>query len=213
MWRLWRRVFPQGSGTGGTAVAAAALEVDEPVVYELSAEEIRVPYVQIIEPAAGNCLITVIEVLSPDNKLPGPGRKKYLKKRRELRASRAHLVEIDLLRDGKSMFGLPQVQLDRLQPWRYMAGVTRWPNRQEVYPIALEKPLPRVRIPLGAGDADVRLDLQAVFTRCWQEGPYPELLAYDGPPPGELTAEELAWCQERLAQAGLRPSDGSRAPG
>lgn len=53
------------------ASKAAVLELDEPVVYEFSPEEIREPYIQIFEPAAGNTLITAIGVLSPDNKMPG----------------------------------------------------------------------------------------------------------------------------------------------
>lgn len=55
--------------------SAAVLELDEPVVFEMAEEEIRQPYITIVEPAAGNRLVTAIEVLSPDNKAPGSGRK------------------------------------------------------------------------------------------------------------------------------------------
>ncbi|MCU0980802.1 MAG: DUF4058 family protein, partial [Pirellulaceae bacterium] len=58
-------------------------------------------------------------------------------------------------------------------------------------------------IPLAAGDPDVMLDLQAAFSRCWQAGPYPALLHYDEPPPGELSAEDVSWCRQQLAAAGL----------
>ena len=46
---------------------------------------------------------------SPANTLPGPDRDQYPVKRRRLLASGAHLVEIDLLRDGPRlpMEGLP----------------------------------------------------------------------------------------------------------
>jgi hypothetical protein len=168
-------------------------------------EEIREPYIQIIEPAGGNRLITAIEVLSPDNKVAGAGRKQYLKKRREFRSARANLVEIDLLRFGKPTVRIGAAELAALQPWRYLAVVTRWPNREEVYPVALQNRLPRLAIPLTPQDQDIRLDLQAVCARCWQEGPYPELLRYDGPRPGEMTPQELPWCSERLRQAGSCP--------
>jgi len=46
--------------------------------------------------------------------------------------------------------------------------------------------------------------LQAVFTRCWEEGPYPELLRYAGPVPGELTEAEAGWCDRMLREAGVR---------
>ena len=45
-------------------------------------------------------MVTVIELLSPSNKRAGDDREQYLAKRRELLRSPAHLVEIDLLRDG-----------------------------------------------------------------------------------------------------------------
>src|SRR5262249_25460923 len=43
-------------------------------------------------------LITVIELLSPTNKKPGPDREQYFAKRAQLVRSQAHFVEIDLLR-------------------------------------------------------------------------------------------------------------------
>jgi hypothetical protein len=187
-------------GTAPTAV----LELDEPFVFTLAKEEVREPYIEIIEPAAGNRLITAIEVLSPDNKASGAGRRKYLRKRRELRKGRTNLVEIDLLRNGNPTFRLSVEELAKVGPWRYLVAVTRWPRSQEIYPVVLQKRLPRFGVPLKKQDPDVPLDLQSAFARVWQDGPYPELLNYDGPPPGEMSADEIAWCAERLRQAGLR---------
>ncbi len=189
---------------GSAQAAAAVLELDEPLIFELEEEEIREPFIEIIEPAAGNRLITAIEVLSPDNKVPGSGRKKYLRKRRELKRGRANLVEIDLLRIGKPTFRVAADELAKKGPWRYLVAVRRRPKRQEIYPIALQARLPKFGVPLQKDDRDVPLDLQAAFTRVWQEGPYPALLQYDAPPPGEMNAAEIAWCAERLRQAGLR---------
>jgi hypothetical protein len=180
------------------------LEVDAPAVFEWWRDEIREPYIKIIEPAAGNRLITAIEVLSPENKVRGPGRKSYLRKRDEFWQGGANLVEIDFLRAGQPTVRISREQLDSLRPWRYLVAVTRrWPSRHEVYAVPLERQLPRVAIPLGDDDRDVPLDLQAAFTRCWDEGPYPELLHYDGPAPGELTEAESQWCRQRLEKAGF----------
>ena len=33
-------------------------------------------------------------------------------------------------------------------------------------------------------------------------GPYPTLLQYDGPPPGNVSADDAAWCRHQLAAAG-----------
>jgi hypothetical protein len=183
--------------------ATAVLETDAPAVFELWREEIRQPLIQIVEPAAGNRLVTAIEVLSPDNKSAGPGRTSYLRKRDEVWEGGANLVEIDLLRGGEPTVRISEDHLDTLQPYRYLVAVTRcWPSRQEVYSWPLERRLPNVAVPLADDDRDVPLDLQAAFLRCWNQGPYPELLHYDRPAPGELTAEEQAWCRQRIAEAG-----------
>jgi len=192
-----------------TRTAGAVLEPDSPAVFELSHEEIREPLIQIVEPAAGNRVVTAIEVLSPNNKAPGSGCDAYLKKREEFWASGTNLVEIDLLREGQPTVRLSQEKLSGLGLYHYVVAVTRrWPARQEVYAVSLERRLPKVAIPLGADDKDVTLDLQLVFTRCWEEGPYPELLKYDGPPPGRLTREEMSWCESLLRNAGLCPEPG-----
>lgn len=205
-----RPIFPDVSVTkhrrpireanGGLTV----LEVDKPITFEAFEEEVRQPYIEIIETTTGNRLTTAIEALSPDNKIDGVGRKMYLKKRREVRQARANLVEIDLLRTGKSTLEIADDDLVSLPPWRYLVGVLRRPKQQEVYPIQLQKRLPIISVPLGRKDADVALDLQAAFTRVWLEGPYPELLNYDGLPPGEMTPEETKWCGQKLRQAGMR---------
>ena len=185
-----------------SGAATALLEADAPAVFELWRDEIREPLIHIIEPAEGNRLVTAIEVLSPENKARGPGRVSYLRKRDEFWQGGASLVEIDLLRAGRPTVRLASEQLDSLRPWRYLVAVTRrWPSRQEVYPVPLERRLPRVAIPLAEDDRDVPLDLQAAFTRCWDEGPYPELLHYDAPSPGELAEAERQWCQRLLREA------------
>ena len=177
----------------------AVLEPDAPTVFEFWREEMREPLIHIVEPAAEDRVITAIEVLSPDNKRSGAGRTSYLQKREEYWESGTNLVEIDLLRQGDPTVRVAKPKLDLLRPWHYLTAVTRrWPSRQEVYPVILQRRLPRVSIPLA--------DLQAVFTRCWEEGPYPGLLRHDGPPPGTLTPEEVGWCEERLREAGMRPS-------
>lgn len=185
-----------------TGVAVA--EPDAPIIVEMSREEIRQPLLYIIEPAAGNRIVTAIEVLSPDNKRSGPGRDSYLNKQQELWEAGAHLIEIDLLRAGRSTVRVPEEELDRLAPHHYLVSVTRCvPTQCELYGFALQQRLPRIKVPLANGDPDITLDLQAVFQRCWESGPYPELLQYDAPPPGELETNELAWCRQQLVAAGV----------
>jgi hypothetical protein len=47
-----------------------------------------------------------------------------------------------------------------------------------VYPIRLEDRLPPIEIPLLPGDSSVTIDLQAVFDRCYDAGPYAREIRY-----------------------------------
>jgi len=195
------RVSDKPAATANVAV----LEPDAPAVFELWREELREPLIHIVEPAAGNRIVTAIEVLSPTNKLTTAGRESYIQKREEFWDSGTNLVEIDLLREGEPTVRVSRDKLETLRPWHYVVSVTRrWPSRQEVYAIPLQRRLPNVAIPLGTNDKDVTLDVQTTFSRCWDEGPYPEILRYDGPPPGQLTSDEMQWCEAQLRSAGFR---------
>jgi hypothetical protein len=182
---------------------AALLEVDTPAIFESYREEFREPLIEIVEPAAGNRVVTAIEVLSPSNKQPGPGRTSYLAKRDQYLVNGVNIVEIDLLRHGQPTVALNPHQLDSLQPWRYLVAVSRCPTPHEIYAFPLERRLPKIAVPLDYGDRDVPLDLQAAFQRTWDEGPYPELLHYDRPAPAELSPSEQLWCREQLTKAGF----------
>jgi hypothetical protein len=182
---------------------AALLEVDTPAIFETYREEIRQPLIEIVEPAAGNKIVTAIEVLSPDNKSSGPGRTSYLVKRDQYVESGANIVEIDLLVGGQPTVKLKADKLASIQPWRYLVAVSRWPTLDEVYAFPLERRLPRIAVPLAYEDRDVPLDLQAAFARSWDEGPYPELLHYDRPAPSGLSDAEQRWCGEQLKRVGF----------
>lgn len=193
---------PSRPDDGGTAV----LEVDAPTIFEFYEEEIREPFIEIVEPSSGR-IVTTIEVVSPSNKDRSEGQDAYERKREEYWDGGANVVEIDLLRAGASIVRVAKHKLDGLRPWDYVVAVSRRaPGRHEVYTFALERRLPRISIPLLRKVPDVALDLQAAFDRCWDEGPYPGMSRYDDPPPGELSAERILWCQQRLRDAGyLKP--------
>ena len=62
----------------------------------LNDEPITETYLEIVDAASGNKVLTAIEFLRPTNKLPGDGSELYLRKQREYRAAGINLVEIDL---------------------------------------------------------------------------------------------------------------------
>lgn len=168
-------------------------------------EEVKQPIVQIIEPAAGDRVVTAFEVLSPDNKMAGAGRVSYLQKREEFWESGTSLVEIDLLRQGEPTVRVALEKLESLRPWNYLVAVTRrWPARQEIYAVPLQRRLPTIHVPLAPDDNDAMLDLQAVLSRCWDEGPYPQLLRYKETLPGKMAPTDQMWCEQKLREAGQR---------
>jgi hypothetical protein len=169
--------------------------------------EHREAYLEIFHGRGGERrLVTVIEVLSPANKAPGEhGRDLYLRKQREIMAGQANLVEIDLLRDGVHTTGVPRDHAFELAtPFAYHVCVFRFAeaNRFYVYPIRLEDALPNIGIPLLPGDADISLDLQRVFDRCYDAGPYRRIVRYqaDSPEP-PLTPEQQDWALQILSPA------------
>jgi len=198
-----RRPFPmpvEGSG-------APVLTADAPVVVSVPPEEVREPFIEILDLAQGGQVVTVLEVLSPANKTPGEGYELYRRKQEDALASETHLVEIDLLRQGVPTLAVPAHSLTPYRPWHYVVSVSRAGRREqfEVYLRTLRERLPRVAIPLRAPDRDVVLDLQAVFERCYEHGAYGDLIDYRGDPEVPLSPEDAAWADEHLRRQGLRP--------
>ncbi len=192
------RPYPSSAASATSLLEAQAADPITSLL-DFDKETIRQPYIEIIEPASGNQVITAIEVLSPDNKTPGPGQRSYEQKQTELLASDVNLVEIDLLSTGKRTIPgildfatIPEGVLRDLQR-RYLVAVSRMqPRRCEFYGIDLDQRLPRIAVPLKRSDKDVTLDLQSAFHRCYDSGPYPQLLYYDHGAPAPLSDAETA---------------------
>jgi len=184
---------------------AVAEEELEPVILTLPPVEHREPFIEIVH-AAGEEVVTVIEVLSPANKTAGEGHRLYRRKQQEILNSQAHLIEIDLLAEGMLTVAISEEGKASLPPHRYLVSVNRAPEkyRFEVYPIPLQRRLPRFRVPLREPDPDVPLDLQAVFTQCYDDGGYADFVDYQQPPPVTLSPEEAAWVDGLLKGKGLR---------
>jgi hypothetical protein len=162
-----------------------------------------VPHVSIeIRDTANRQLVTAIEILSPTNKR-ADGRMEYLAKRRRILLSTTHLLEIDLLRQGRR---LPM--RDPLPPTEYFILLSRAENRpiSDVWPLALPDPLPTVPIPLLPGDADVPLDLQQTFTATYDLLGYDLAIDYTGVPEPALDGAASAIADSLLHMAGLRPA-------
>jgi Protein of unknown function (DUF4058) len=184
------------------AAAATTDLVARPVMVKVAHDEFREPFVEIYTRSdEGKRLVTSIEVLSVSNKTQGEqGRELYLRKQREILASKTHLVEIDLLRAGKHVSAVPlEAAIEECGTFDYHVSIRCFEVEDtfSVYPIQLEERLPPIDIPLLPGDPPVTLDLQAVFDRCYDAGPYSREVRY-----GEdklipaLSPDQARWASE-----------------
>jgi hypothetical protein len=180
--------------------ATAVLEPQAPGVVVVEVEELEVHEgrVEIRDAYNDMKLVTLIEVLSPTNKLPGPGRESYLRKQAEVLERDCHLVEIDLLRTGEHTLCVPEWRVQEFEPFEYLSCVNRWPRRTrfELYPSRLREPLPEVSIPLSAPDSDVLLSLHGVFEQVYDEGRYHRRVRYDEPCNPPLSDDDQQWAWE-----------------
>lgn len=176
------------------AVLAAPLMLDTVVAIPVNHS-----WIKIID-RRNRRLVTAIEFMSPANK-HGHGRKKYLRRRTSFLMSSAHLMEIDLLRSGQRV---PMVA--PLPEAAYFVFLCRSGQRPatQIWPVALDKPLPAVPVPLLPGDTDISLDLQRVFTQVYDLGAFQYVIDYREDPEVTLSPDWASWCDHQLREAGKR---------
>ncbi len=144
-------------------------------------------------------VVTVVEVLSPANKAPGPDRDAYVMKRKEYLATGVNLIEIDLLRQWPRMpWGKPAPPA---APYYILVfRGPEWP-RAGIWPVSLVDPLPLIPVPLDPGVADLALPLQLCFQRAFEMGRYDEDIDYGRPPEPPLPPAEAAWARGRIVSS------------
>lgn len=186
-------------------------------------EPIRHQFVEIRDGTRNHKLITLIEIVSPSNKRPGDDRSAYQRKQGEVLASDASLVELDLLRGGERLLPSPKVReyVAELRPTPdYLVTVSpAWLRGDDglschLYPFGLPDPLPCIPAPLREGEKEILLDLQYLFSRAYDGGPYRRgAVDYAGPAQPPLSGKDMAWARRLLRQHGLvsgRPAGGRK---
>jgi hypothetical protein len=174
-----------GESPGGTAAV-----IDAPTRVRLPVVDLeRVSYIEVRD-RDGWELVTVIELLSPANKRPGPDRAQYLAKRGQLLASDVHFVELDLLRGG------PRLPIEGLPDCDYYALVSRAADRPdaESWSFGLRDPLPTIPIPLRTPDQDANLELGVVLRRVYDAARYGSYI-YGGAVQPPLEPSDEAWAR------------------
>jgi len=196
---IW--IWVQKIQEGGVAVAEQT-ETDTAVVVEVDEIEVHQKRIEILDMYNNMKLVGVIEVVSPTNKLVGPGGVSYQEKQQEILGRDCHFIEIDLLRHGEHVASVPDWRTRDYQPYHYLVCVSRWPARKrfELCPRKVEQNLPRIKVPLAAPDPDVPLDIQAALEQVYLDGRYLKRLQYDEPCEPPLSTEEQTWAWEQVKQ-------------
>jgi hypothetical protein len=178
-------------------VESEGVEQDEPI---------EQGFIEIIDIKSGRRVVTVIEILSPSNKIPGLGRELYLKKQEELRNGRISLVEIDLVREGSRWLEAAFETVSDEPRTPYAACVLRgWkPLELEYYRLPLRERLPAIAVPLRETDHDVTLDLQTLIDRCYDEARYDDDIDYREDPDPPLDPDHAQWADALLREHGRR---------
>ena len=193
----------ESGGPGPTATIArtvASVTVTPGLELEIRRDPIVTRNVQIVDRRNADRVVTVIEVLSPGNKDPGTLNEAYRRKLNDYEATATNWVEIDLLRSSRCHLPVPWDRLPAGTPRDYLVLAYRSrTGRVTAYPIGVRDRLPTVAVPLRTGDADAPLDLQAVFDRAYDDGPFAEDAGYARPTYPPLSDADAAWASELLA--------------
>ncbi len=171
---------------------SSSVAVSEPlIVATLVDEEIKEAFVKVIE-VDTEALVTVIEVLSPANKVRGSrGRESFLAKRRQILDTEVHWVEIDLLRAGAPS--------RPLRPCDYRILISRGDDRSRTrfWPIGVRQPLPAIPIPLREQE-HVDLDLGSVLRAAYDRAAYDSSLDYNKDPDPPLEGADARWARDLI---------------
>ena len=181
-----------------TAVTYETQVLTPPAVRAISPMVEEVPVMSVeVRDTANRRLVTVIEIMSPVNKM-GDGAVEYARKRQDVLKTATHLLEIDLLRRGLRI--ALEGELPRADYYVYLSRFTHRPYT-DVWAVSLRDRLPVVPVPLLPPDEDVLLDLQRAVSDCYDLVHYERLLDYSVPsPPPPVSETDQVWIVEQLAQ-------------
>ncbi len=187
----------EDTGKGGVALAAPVRAPTATPPRRIFLEDEVERWIEIRDETGR--LVTVIELLSPSNKESEAAREQYRHKRRTLVSGGVNVVEIDLVRQGASIFPNEMNALMRAERGTYGVCVFRSSHlgEREAYVIGLRERLPVISIPLRPTDADIPLELQRLIDLCHERGRYHRLryrIELDPP----LSPADAAWVQETL---------------
>jgi hypothetical protein len=186
-----------GASIGASLPATTSvtvLEVDVPMQDEVSEN-----FLEIHEVKTGK-LITILELLSPVNKLHKQGREEYERTRGYVFRSWTNLVEIDLLRAGDPM---PVVGAQVRSDYRILVSRGLQRPRASLIACTLRQPIPAFMLPLLPGDDEPEVALNRILHALYQRARFDLRLDYSQPPIPPLAETDAAWARELITAHGL----------
>jgi hypothetical protein len=188
--------LPQRHPAGTPAVTAlTTTEAAQPVVAELPMpEEVHERYLE-IRTVPEQQVITVIEIVSPANKLSREGREQYENKRLKVLGSLTPLVEMDLLRMGQPL----PMKVASHNDYRILVSRSQHRPRADLYLFGVRNVIPAFPIPLCPGEAELLLALNDILHDLYDQGGYDLIIDYQQPPQPPLSEEDAAWARQLVS--------------
>jgi len=178
------------------ATTLTTLEAAQPLVAELPLpEEVTERYLE-IRAVPEQQVITVIEILSPSNKLTREGRAQYEGKRLKVLGSSTHLVEIGLLRAGHPF----PMKAPGHNDYRIVISRSQHRPRADIYLFGVCDLLPAFPIPLRPGETEPILPLNHILHELYDQGGYDLIIDYRQPSQPPLSEGDAAWAIIRGVQ-------------
>ncbi len=165
--------------------------------------EIKEGYLEIREIATGK-VVTIIEILSPTNKLTKEGRKAYLKKREQILGSDTNLVEIDLIRAGEKM---PMISKIGETDYRLLIVRSHRLPSAQLFAFSVRETIPDITIPLQPNEEEIELNLQDLLLEISERARFDLTLNYDLDPVPNLLIQDREWLDILLKEKGKRKSE------
>lgn len=175
------------------ATATADVAISPQIVQLPMPEEIIERYLAILDVVTAK-VITVIELLSPTNKLSRSAREQYERKRLDILSSRTNLMEIDLLRDGEPMEFLRPGRNEQSDYRIIVSRAEERPNA-DAYLFTVRDQIPDVPMPLRPKETEPLLPLNQILHMLYDEAGYDLAIDYSQAPEPPLSSEMATWAK------------------
>jgi hypothetical protein len=186
--------------------AMVAERVDAPEI--IPGEEQNEVFLNVIDNRQGEMeVVAVIEILSPTNKTErNEGYTLYRRKQQQICESGIHLLEIDLLRSGAYTVRVPEEVVRGQGKWDYLITLydATMPSSWIFWRVDIKSHLPALHLPLTHDVPPVRVDLQAVLNRYFDDNRVTVAMDYTADPIPPLSPDDMAWADALLREKGFR---------